>query len=51
MWLYAVAWPAAAAYLLLDGLRLHDLAESLPAELVFGADSGRVRPRPVVTFP
>ena len=49
MWLYAVAWPPAAAYLLLDGLRLRDLAESVPAELVFGAESGRVRPRPVVT--
>lgn len=44
MWLYAIAWPPAAAYLLADGLRLHDLAESLPADLVYGADSRRLQP-------
>jgi hypothetical protein len=43
-WLYAIAWPPAAAYLLADGITLHDLASSLPSELVYGADSGRLRP-------
>jgi hypothetical protein len=51
MWLYAIGWPPAAAYLLLDGLRLHDLVDSIPAELVYGADSGRVRPKQSVTLP
>lgn len=37
VWLYAVAWPAAAAYLLVEDLVLHDLVESVPGELVFGA--------------
>lgn len=46
MWLYVIAWPAAAAYLLLDGIRLHDLGESVPAELIYGADSQRLRPVP-----
>jgi hypothetical protein len=46
MWLYAITWPAAAAYLIEDGLRLHDLADTLPGELVYGADSGRLRPVP-----
>ncbi len=46
MWIYAIAWPPAAAYLLADDIRLHDLAESLPGELVYGADSGRLRPVP-----
>jgi hypothetical protein len=49
MWLYVIAWPAAAAYLLLDDIRLHDLGESLPAELVYGADSARLRPAAVVS--
>jgi hypothetical protein len=44
MWLYAISWPPEAAYVLTDGIRLHDLAESVPAELVYGADSGRLRP-------
>jgi hypothetical protein len=43
-WLYAIAWPPAAAYLLADSITLHDLAASLPSELVYGADSGRLRP-------
>lgn len=46
MWLYVVAWPPEAAYLLMDGIRLHDLVDSVPAELVFGAESGRLRPVP-----
>lgn len=37
VWLYAVAWPASAGYLLADDVVLHDLAEWLPAELVYGA--------------
>ncbi len=37
MWLYAIAWPAPAGYLLADGIVLHDLVDSLPSELVFGA--------------
>jgi hypothetical protein len=44
MWLYAIAWPSAAGYLLADGIVLHDLVDSLPTELVYGAASGRLRP-------
>lgn len=39
VWLYAVAWPASAGYLLADDVVLHDLAEWLPSELVYGAPS------------
>jgi hypothetical protein len=40
MWLYAVAWPAAAGYVLAEDLSLSDLAaDGVPAELVFGAPS------------
>jgi hypothetical protein len=39
LWLYAVAWPAAAGYLLAEDLVLHDLVEDLPSELVYGAPS------------
>lgn len=39
LWLYAVAWPASAGYLLAEDLVLHDLTEWLPAELVYGAPS------------
>jgi hypothetical protein len=46
MWLYAVTWPANAGYLLAEEILLHDLAEALPAELVFGAPSRRLRPPP-----
>ena len=49
MWLYAVAWPARRGVSPARWSALHDLAESVPAELVYGAESGRVRPRPVVT--
>lgn len=44
MWLYVIGWPAAAAYLLMDGIRLQDLGEWVPSELVYGADSARLRP-------
>jgi hypothetical protein len=39
MWLYAVAWPASAGYILADGVALHDLSEWIPSELVYGAPS------------
>lgn len=39
LWLYAVAWPAPAGYLLAENLVLHDLVEDLPSELVYGAPS------------
>ena len=44
MWLYAVTWPASAGYLLAEEILLLDLVDSLPAELVFGAPSRRLRP-------
>ncbi len=44
MWLYVIGWPAAAAYLLMDGIRLQDLGEWMPSELVYGANSDRLRP-------
>jgi hypothetical protein len=39
LWLYAVAWPASAGYLVAEDLCLWDLVESLPSELIFGAPS------------
>lgn len=42
MWLYVVAWPASAGYMLAEEIAIHDLAESLPSELVFGAPSRRL---------
>jgi hypothetical protein len=39
VWLYAIAWPASAGYLFADDVVLHDLAEWLPPELVYGAPS------------
>jgi hypothetical protein len=39
LWLYMVSRPAAAGYLLDEDLTLHDLAESLPSQLVYGAPS------------
>jgi hypothetical protein len=44
MWLYAIAWPARAGYVLAESLTLSDLAEVMPAELVFGAPNGRLSP-------
>ena len=43
-WLFAITWPAQAGYLLAEDIQLHDLAESVPSELVFGAPSARLRP-------
>lgn len=37
LWLYAVAWPAPAGYLLAENVVLHDLVDAVPAELVYGA--------------
>jgi len=42
MWLYAVTWPASAGYLLAEDILLHDLTDSIPTELVFGAPSRRL---------
>lgn len=39
MWLYAIAWPASAGYLLAEDVILHDLSEWVPPELVYGAPS------------
>lgn len=47
LWLYAITWPAQAGYVLAESIVLHDLAVSVPSELVFGAPSGRLRPRVV----
>ncbi len=39
LWLYAVAWPASAGYILAEHVTLHDLVEFVPNELVYGAPS------------
>ncbi|MEQ4300995.1 DUF6758 family protein [Plantactinospora sp. B6F1] len=39
IWLYAIAWPASAGYLLAEDVELHDLTEWTPPELVYGAPS------------
>lgn len=39
MWIYIVSWPAAAGFVLAENLLLHDLGESVPAQLRFGAPS------------
>lgn len=44
-WLFAVAFPAAAGYLLAENPVFHDLAEWLPAEMVYGAPSARLDAR------
>jgi hypothetical protein len=41
-WLFAVAFPAPAGYLLAETPVLHDLVDWLPPELVYGAPSGRL---------
>lgn len=43
MWLYAVAWPESAGYLLADQVVLQDLTDGVPSELVFGAPSPYLR--------
>ncbi|GAA1800419.1 hypothetical protein GCM10009682_22540 [Luedemannella flava] len=44
LWLYVIAWPAAAGYLLAEQVFLQDLADCLPSELVYGAPSPQLRP-------
>jgi hypothetical protein len=44
LWLYAIAWPAHAGYVLAEDVTLCDLADHMPAELVFGAPSRRLSP-------
>ena len=39
MWLYAVAWPADAGYVLSEHIVLQDITAWLPAELGYGAPS------------
>jgi hypothetical protein len=38
-WLFAIAWPATAGYLLAENLALHDLSQWIPPELIYGAPS------------
>jgi hypothetical protein len=42
-WLWAVAWPAEAGYVLAEHFVLHDLREQLPGPLLFGAPSPYLR--------
>ncbi len=44
MWLYAIAWPAHAGYVLAEDVWLCDLADRIPTELVFGAPTRRLSP-------
>jgi len=37
LWLYLISWPAVAGYVLAEDLLLHDLVESLPSQLLYGA--------------
>lgn len=39
LWLYLVSWPSAAGFVLAENLVLHDLGESVPPQLRFGAPS------------
>ncbi|MBT8224924.1 MAG: hypothetical protein HKP61_11405 [Dactylosporangium sp.] len=39
LWLYVISWPAAAGFVLAEDLLLHDLGESVPTQLRFGAPS------------
>jgi hypothetical protein len=41
-WLYAVTWPAQAGYWLAETPSLHDLAEWVPGELIYGAATPRL---------
>jgi hypothetical protein len=45
-WLWAVAWPAEAGYVLAEHLTLLDLRDELPQTLVFGAPSPYLRASP-----
>ena len=39
LWLYIISWPSAAGYVLAEELHLHDLGESVPSQLAYGAPS------------
>lgn len=39
LWLYAVGWPASAGWVYAEDIPLHDLSESVPAGLTYGAPS------------
>jgi hypothetical protein len=39
IWLYVISWPAPAGFVLAEGLVLHDLVDSVPSGLGFGAPS------------
>jgi hypothetical protein len=43
LWLYAIAWPADAGYLLAEPIELTDLNDWRPTELVYGAPSPQLR--------
>lgn len=45
LWLYTVAWPATAGYLLADQMVLRDLTDGVPSELAFGAPSPHLHAR------
>jgi hypothetical protein len=45
-WLWAVAWPAEAGYVLAEHLVLQDLREDMPVALLFGAPSPYLRGNP-----
>jgi hypothetical protein len=46
VWLWAVLWPQAAGYVLLEHVVLHDLRERVPPDLVVGAPSPYLVRRP-----
>lgn len=39
LWLFAIAWPASAAYLFAEEWHLRDLGQGMPGDLVYGARS------------
>jgi hypothetical protein len=46
MWLWAVAWPVEAGYVLAEHLVLQDLRDGMPGPLLFGAPSPYLRNTP-----
>lgn len=45
LWLWAIAWPAHAGYVLAEDLVLQDLRDGVPAPVLFGAPSPYLRGR------
>lgn len=45
LWLYAIAWPPDAGYVLSEHIELQDLSDWLPPELVYGAPSPHLSAR------